>query len=529
MILTAHDRDEVVYIHGDVCIRKERKKRRKLILWELLYEFSRSTTLHGLRYITEQGLSITEKVFWFITFMTSVCMCSYLIYNVYDKWQSTPVIVTISEDLVPVTNIPFPSVTICPQTKCRSSEFNYSFYQQKVDRIFDQWLLYDKNETEPWLMKFIDLSTICENDVNRNYLLDLVSQETPRNASLVHNLEQVAEPLSGIFARCNWRTDKWAFCNDYFNKVLTQEGVCYNFNSLAASEILKLENVQRNYSYLEAGDESLRNGWHPDHGYLNASRNLYPRRGRIYIHHPGDLPKSSLYYYAALDDQLSTIAVKCNIVNTSSKLLKKLPKERKCYFEGEKNLTYFNMYTAKNCMLECLSNYTFQKCGCVGFYMPHNDSNQLCHFAHIDCMSEAEDELADIEASSSNSQGENVQRCDCLPSCYTVDYDAEVLKTGFDITTVIKTANNGTYENDIKYSRIVVFFQQPEFVSMRRSELFGKIDFVANCGGLLGLFLGFSVLSIVEVIYFVTLRLWCSLRRDLKQEKKKIKKATKTS
>ncbi|KAI8424535.1 hypothetical protein MSG28_002992 [Choristoneura fumiferana] len=40
---------------------------------------------------------------------------------------------------------------------------------------------------------------------------------------------------------------------------------------------------------------------------------------------------------------------------------------------------------------------------------------------------------------------------------------------------------------------------------MRRSELFGLTDFLANCGGLLGLFLGFSFLSLIEIFYFCTL------------------------
>lgn len=35
------------------------------------------------------------------------------------------------------------------------------------------------------------------------------------------------------------------------------------------------------------------------------------------------------------------------------------------------------------------------------------------------------------------------------------------------------------------------------------------IGFTANSGGLLGLFLGFSFLSAVEIGYHLTIRLWC--------------------
>jgi amiloride-sensitive sodium channel len=38
----------------------------------------------------------------------------------------------------------------------------------------------------------------------------------------------------------------------------------------------------------------------------------------------------------------------------------------------------------------------------------------------------------------------------------------------------------------------------------------------ANTGGLLGLFMGFSFLSAIEVIYFISLRLWCAMSKKKK-------------
>ena len=39
-------------------------------------------------------------------------------------------------------------------------------------------------------------------------------------------------------------------------------------------------------------------------------------------------------------------------------------------------------------------------------------------------------------------------------------------------------------------------------------------EFISNCGGLLGLFMGISVLSIVEMVYYFTFRLFFDLRRQ---------------
>jgi hypothetical protein len=45
------------------------------------------------------------------------------------------------------------------------------------------------------------------------------------------------------------------------------------------------------------------------------------------------------------------------------------------------------------------------------------------------------------------------------------------------------------------------FIEDGEFLALERSELFGFTDFVGICGGMLGLFMGVSVLSIIELFY----------------------------
>lgn len=69
-----------------------------------------------------------------------------------------------------------------------------------------------------------------------------------------------------------------------------------------------------------------------------------------------------------------------------------------------------------------------------------------------------------------------------------------------------------------KPTRFQVYFKENEFITLTRSELYGPIDFIASCGGLLGLFMGASFLSIVELLYFCFLRLCCNIRTNRKQE-----------
>jgi amiloride-sensitive sodium channel len=51
-----------------------------------------------------------------------------------------------------------------------------------------------------------------------------------------------------------------------------------------------------------------------------------------------------------------------------------------------------------------------------------------------------------------------------------------------------------------------VYYKTLHFMRHERGELYGLVDFFSNIGGLMGLCMGFSALSLVEVVYFFTLR-----------------------
>jgi Amiloride-sensitive sodium channel len=63
-------------------------------------------------------------------------------------------------------------------------------------------------------------------------------------------------------------------------------------------------------------------------------------------------------------------------------------------------------------------------------------------------------------------------------------------------------------------SKITIYFSENQFLTSERKEIYSKTDFLADCGGILGLCLGFSVMSLLEIFFFCTIRLWCSLMRS---------------
>lgn len=54
------------------------------------------------------------------------------------------------------------------------------------------------------------------------------------------------------------------------------------------------------------------------------------------------------------------------------------PSDRLCYFEGERQLKFFKVYTKYNCEIQWMSNYLLQHCNCVPFHLPRDPDTRVC-------------------------------------------------------------------------------------------------------------------------------------------------------
>jgi hypothetical protein len=72
------------------------------------------------------------------------------------------------------------------------------------------------------------------------------------------------------------------------------------------------------------------------------------------------------------------------------------------------------------------------------------------------------------------------------------------------------------YKNFIYSGLIEVFFKAPSFFPFLLQQQLTTLDFVSYCGGSLGLFLGFSAVSAIEIVYYLSLRIICFKRQSNK-------------
>ena len=77
--------------------------------------YGRVSTVHGVYYVFEQGRWAVERVVWGVILIVAICLAIWWSLVAYDRWKDDPITITMATNSLPIQNIKFPSITICPQ------------------------------------------------------------------------------------------------------------------------------------------------------------------------------------------------------------------------------------------------------------------------------------------------------------------------------------------------------------------------------------------------------------------------------
>jgi acid-sensing ion channel, other len=209
------------------------------------------------------------------------------------------------------------------------------------------------------------------------------------------------------------------------------------------------------------------------------------------VHSPYELPGS----YDLIDIFMFDfgfeldILITPEIIRTDEDLRSYEPKKRGCYFEDERRLKYFQVYTRRNCEFECVKDNLNRNplLNCTPYYMVRDESEVVCDYRH---------EIS-VRQQSHFAQ-RDIAKCGCLDECNSIKYKVEISE---------HILSNYTNMN------LVFKFKEVDIVPLRRYQPFTFSEFLAQSGGMMGLFAGISVLSIFEVLYFWSLRWIVDVRR----------------
>ncbi|RZC33873.1 ASC domain containing protein [Asbolus verrucosus] len=489
-------------------------------------EYCNCSSVHGFRYFGEKGRTSFERFWWIIVFVICLAACVLSICRVYKRWEESPVIVNFANKGTPIYEIPFPAVTICPESKSVQDKFNYTEILLKKE---DNLLLTPQENI------YLDyMSLLCDHHPQFN---DTQKEAFPEE--FYDFMDYVKPEFQLACSHSSFHTD----CSDLFIPVITEEGVCYSYNILRKNDIFR-ENVVHYIDSYHNVNLSMSSGWSIEGGYRkNVGVSVYPFRAflsgakhglnlkiftsnenldyackgpvqghRVLLHAPMTLPRPGQNYFRIPLDQNIIASVQPVVITTSKAIAKYHIKRRGCYFQEERYLKYFKNYTSTSCKMECLTNYTLLLCGCVNFFMPREHNTKICGTAKTQCMKKAEEKMEGTHLMLELEQwkirfNDNFKvDCDCLPICSDLSYEVETSQSDLQWKKWTHARRLSENFNKSHMSALTIFFKSDNFITAERNELYGPIDFLANFGGLLGLFTGFSVLSLMEILNTVEMR-----------------------
>ncbi|KYN08319.1 Sodium channel protein Nach [Cyphomyrmex costatus] len=437
--------------------------------------YCKNTNLHGFRYINIDGSSIIENVLWFTVCISSIVLCVILMWRLWTDYWNNPTVTTIYTSN-PVWNMPFPAVTICNNNKVyrpyadliAENLYKYGFTTNDSDNFFTS------------LTKLIRPNKISMDNATAQQLFDKL------NMTVEALMEQLMQPCSALLLRCLW-IGEIHDCNKIFKTVKSKEGFCCAFNSHYLDGGDMADDVKPNITDYNSTSDDLPGvhtilnapGSGQDMGLavvLNVEPDMYKATTRPYvgasvmIQHAIDFPDIGAQILSVTPGQLLTITLTGTSIRGMESLRDISSEKRLCYFDNE--VPGRDSYSYQSCVSECMANHIHNLCGCLPFYYPemHNAEVKRCNKK---CLPECTDMLYTI-----------------LPEKITpqdVGFDSDLMH-GFDINNV---------------SFVYVFFGDVSYVEYRKENIISWDSLLASFGGIFGLCLGGSVLSIIELAYLL--------------------------
>ena len=113
---------------------KGREKGRDLSLRKRIFltsqGYASNTTIHGISYLFESRRGV-ESFLWFLVVVVAMMFTILQTTTLYTDWQNEPVITNLDTIAMPIKDIEFPAVTICPQGTINSALDAVLFKQLK--------------------------------------------------------------------------------------------------------------------------------------------------------------------------------------------------------------------------------------------------------------------------------------------------------------------------------------------------------------------------------------------------------------
>ena len=431
-------------------------------------KYVESATTHGVAHVF-RGRSKIRRLFWAFIFLGAVVGCLYNIGDRINYLARGPTATTIS--LKRQRSLPFPAVTVCNLNVARRSHLEENGLEEFVSSVY----LVDPDDPtydcESSTLSLMPASNISSSGMNVRQL-----------DTSFHGVQfEGRHALEDFIAECFFQGRN---CNvrESFVPVLTQLGYCYTFNSGRNGRPINytngtgprqglqlLLNIQQS-EYIASlnGDAGVKIAVHPqgEPGQPNVGVAVPPGRNA----------------FIGLQEK--------RVEDTSSN-------RRDTCRDNDDTETTFNFlqgkYSTSACLVDCFFTNIAHSCGCVEAsveYPPISSAFRSfpnCTASHICCVIE---------------QYAAAESCDCPTACEYTVYDISTSYSAFPSESVAdefaRERNTTTSQISKNYLGVEIYFESLNVEREVTEDAYSVVALLSDIGGQLALFVGVSVISVLE-------------------------------
>uniref|UniRef100_A0A8B9GTD1 Acid sensing ion channel subunit family member 4 n=1 Tax=Astyanax mexicanus TaxID=7994 RepID=A0A8B9GTD1_ASTMX len=435
-----------------------------------LASFANSCSLHGINHIFVSGRLGVRQTLWALAFLASLALFLYQAAKCAISYLEHPHVTALNEEATP--EMVFPAVTICNINRFR-------------------------------------FSALTDADI---YHLANLTGLPPKNKDghKPTDLEYPAPDMQDIFNRTGHQLDEMLkSCNfsgqncsaEDFSVVYTRYGKCYTFNGNKTTSrktkqggmgngleiMLDIQQDEYLPIWRETNETSLEAG---------IRVQIHSQDEPPYIHQLGFGVSPGFQTFVSCQEQRLTY----------------LPQPwGNCRSSTEQLIPGYDTYSISACRLHCETQAVQQECQCRMVHMPGTDD--ICPPNKIKCVDRA---LALLQKSSGDS-------CPCETPCNLTRYGKEL--------SMVKIPSKGSarylsrkYHKSEDYIRdnflvLDIFFEALNYETIEQKKAYDVAGLLGDIGGQMGLFIGASILTVLEILDYIYEVVKRRLQRALKPQK----------
>nr|XP_046215655.1 acid-sensing ion channel 1C-like isoform X1 [Oncorhynchus gorbuscha] len=466
----------------ETTIQNKTGKRRKSMLkqsWmEITVAFMRRTKVHGLMFVFSPDKTLTQRILWLLAFFVCVSLLFTWSWNRILYLMSYPAVTRIKMEWT--HNMSFPAVTFCNHNLFRVSSLT------KVDLYHCGYWMDLMHQNHSVLEK--SLALLRDNHkYNLLSLLDFNGYTPPPryHVNTTEMIGRLGHQLEDMLLECRFRGENCTHQN--FTTIYTRYGKCYTFNSGLDGNPLLTTLKGGTGNGLEIMLDIQQDEYLPVWGETDETS--YEAGIKVQIHSQDEPPFiDQLGFGVAPGFQ--------TFVSCQQQLLQYLPPPWGDCKSTPIDSEFFSTYSITACRIDCETRYLVENCNCRMVHMP--GTSMVCTpEQYKDCADPALDFLVEKDN----------DYCVCETPCNMIRYGKELsmVKIPSKASAKYLAKKFNKTEQYIGENVLVldIFFEALNYEKIEQKKAYEIAGLLGDIGGQMGLFIGASVLTILEIFDYL--------------------------